>query len=105
MDRVGVSPMLAADANLEVLSRLSSFRDRDRHQAADALFVDGLERVAREDLLLEVADDERALGVVAAESKRGLREIVGAEGEELGLLRDLAGGPRGARDLDYRADT
>ena len=46
---------------------------------------------------------ERA-GVVAGEAERRLGEVVRAEGEELGGLRDLVGGERAARDLDHRAD-
>ena len=34
----------------------------------------------------------------------GLRQVVGAEAEELGRLRDLVGGERAARNLDHRAD-
>jgi hypothetical protein len=33
----------------------------------------------------------------------GLREVVGAEREELGRLGDLRRGDRGARELDHRA--
>ena len=43
-------------------------------------------------------------GIVAADAQRGLGEIVGAEAEELGLLGDLAGPQRRARQLDHRAD-
>ena len=42
--------------------------------------------------------------VVAAEAERGLRQVVGAEAEELGVLGDLVRGQRSARNLDHRAD-
>ena len=42
--------------------------------------------------------------VVAAEAEGHLRQVVGAEREELGLLGDLVGRQGGAGDLDHRAD-
>ena len=42
--------------------------------------------------------------VVARKAHGGLRQIVGAEAEELGLLGDLVGGQRRARNLDHGAD-
>ena len=42
--------------------------------------------------------------VVAREAHGGLRQIVGAEAEELGFFGDLVGGEGGARDLDHGAD-
>src|SRR6266550_6771618 len=71
VDGVRVSPMLAADPDLEVLARLASFLDRDLHQTSHTGHVNRLERVARKDLLFEVADDESPLGVVARETERG----------------------------------
>ena len=63
-----------------------------------------LERVVRQQLVLEVLGHEPALDVVAAETERHLRQVVGAEREELGDLGDLVGDERGARRLDHRAD-
>ena len=50
----------------------------DLHQVADALLVDRLERIAREDAGFEVVREETA-GVVTRQSERRLREVVGAE--------------------------
>src|SRR5207244_4659735 len=58
VDRVRVSPMLAADAHLEPAPRLAPFLDRDLHQPAYPGHVNRLERVARLDLLLLVAGAE-----------------------------------------------
>ena len=46
----------------------------------------------------------RALDVVAREAEGGLGEVVRAEGEELRVGGDLAGGEAGAWQLDHRAD-
>ena len=73
-------------------------------QPADALAVERLERGDAEDAEVEVAGEERALDVVAGEAPAHLGQVVGAEGEELGGLGDLAGGQRRARHLDHRAD-
>ncbi len=61
-----------------------------------------LERVALEDPVLEVVREELALGVVAREPERRLREVVRAEREEVRLRGDLVGAQRGARELDHR---
>ncbi len=47
---------------------------------------------------------EFALGVVAADAEGGLRQVVGAEAEEVGDGGDLVGGQSGARQLDHRAE-
>ena len=49
-------------------------------------------------------DAEEARGVVARDAEGRLRQIVGAEREELGRLGDFAGQQRGARQFDHRAD-
>src|SRR5207253_4744529 len=77
VDGVRVTAVLAADPDLHSLAGLATLFDRDPHQPAHAFLVDRLERVARQDLLLQVADDESALGVVAREAEGGLRQVVG----------------------------
>ncbi len=93
--------MLAADADLHVASGLTALLDRDLHQPADAGGVERFEGVDRKDLLLDVLQQELALGVVAGEAEGRLGEVIGAEGEELRDLRDVAGGQRGSGDLDH----
>ena len=102
-DRLRLAAVLAADAELEVLARAAAALDRDLHQVADAVLVDRLERVALEDAGLEVVREEAA-GVVAGEAERGLRQVVRAEGEEVGVLGDLVGADARARQLDHRPD-
>ena len=74
------------------------------HQGAHAVDVDGLEGGDAEDPRLDVAREEHALHVVAREPPHGLGEVVGAEGEEVGLLGQVLGGHGGARQLDHGAD-
>ena len=75
-----------------------------RDELADTVLVDGLERVALQQTLLEIRGHHPTLDVVAAEAERHLREVVGAEAEEVGLLGDLVGAQRGARCFDHGAD-
>src|ERR1700676_3707921 len=65
VDGVRVSPMLSADPDLHLGSRLAAFGNRHRHQASHAVLVDRLERVAGQDLVFEVTHDEMPLRVVA----------------------------------------
>ena len=82
--------MLAADAELEIAPHLAAAFGGDAHQLADAVAVDGDERIGGQNAFRRV-DAEKARGVVAADAERGLGQIVGAEGEELGGFGDLAG--------------
>ena len=98
--------MLAADADLEIGLHLASAFGADGDELADAVLVDGDERVDLEDGVLGVVCEDRR-GIVARQAEAGLREIVGAEGEELRAgvaCGDLVGPQRGARQLDHGAD-
>ena len=59
-------------------------------ELADAGLVEAGERVVGDDLGVLVVRQEARAGVVPAEAEAGLGEVVGAEAEELGVLRDLA---------------
>src|SRR5688500_1962642 len=102
LDRLRVAAVFAADAALEVRVRLAAELHAHADQLADAAEVDRLERVALEQLLLDVLGEEDAR-VVAAVAEGHLRQVVRAEAEELGRLRELVGRDRGARHLDHRA--
>ena len=78
--------MLAADADFQILVCAAAALGAEADQLADALLIDRLERIFRQNLLVDVLGKERA-GIVARVAERHLRQIVGAEGEE---LRDLA---------------
>src|SRR5262245_66050624 len=92
--------MLAADAELQLVARFTAAAGGDVDQFAHALDIEGGERVVLEDAALAILLEERG-GVVAAETKGSLGEIVGAEAEELGRLGDLGGAQRGARQFDH----
>ena len=106
-DRRRVSAVLAADAELEGLflleGDLAAHLAGEAHERTDAGRVDRLERILLEHPLLDVRGEERS-DVVAAEAESHLREVVGAEAEEVGDLGDLVGGDGRARDLDHGAD-
>src|SRR5579875_2727691 len=76
----GLAAVLAADAHLETRPRLAPADHGLAHQRAHALAVYHLEGVVGQDLALDVAQQELALGVVARVAEGHLREVVGAEG-------------------------
>ena len=101
LDRLGVAAVLTADAELDV--RLDPPRQLGGHrdELADAILVERLERVGRQDVARQVPGQELALGIVSAERQRRLGQVVGAEREEVRLPGDLVGGQRRTRHLDH----
>src|SRR3954447_12963628 len=102
-DRRWIAAVLAANAELEAIAHLPPAVGRDANELTDAFAVDRDERVDRQNALRLVRAEE-ARGVVARNAERGLRQIVGAEREELRGLADLAGLETRARQLDHGAD-
>ena len=98
LDRGRVAAVLAADAQMNVGACLTAKLDSRFNQFADALLIEVCKRIGFIDLVLVIVVKELA-GVVTAEAKRHLRQVVRAEAEEFGLLGDLIGSQRGARDL------
>src|SRR5205085_12583721 len=62
LDGARLAAVLAADAELDLRLRLAAALDADAHEVADALLVEDLERVPREDAVLEIEGEELALG-------------------------------------------
>ncbi len=77
-DTRGFAAVFAADAQLDV--RADAFRepDADFHQLADAGLVNGLERVAGQDFLLDGGFEE-LVRVVAGKAERHLGQVVGSK--------------------------
>ena len=76
----------------------------EAHQLPDAVEVDHLEGVARQQAELQVGVHHAALDVVTGEAEGHLRQVVGPEGEEVRHLGDLGGAQRGPGRLDHRPD-
>src|SRR5439155_123235 len=104
LDRRRIAAVLPADADLETVARLAAALDGDAHHRADAVAVEHLERVGRDDLLLDVAREEALLRVVPRDAEDRLREVVRAEGEELRLLGDLVRDEADARAVTIDED-
>src|SRR4029077_4608028 len=83
-DRRGcrIAAVLAANAELERVARLAAAVRRDADQFADALAVERNERIGLENAFGGVGAEE-ARRIIARDAERGLRQVVGAEGEEL----------------------
>ena len=104
MDAFRVPPVLTAHSQLDAGLYRASGRRRHPHQGSHALLVQCLERRSAKDPHFHVQGEERGLAVVTRKPPGCLRQVVGAEGEEVRGLRDLARGQRCARHLDHRAD-
>ena len=102
-DRRRFAAVLAADAALEHRALAAALEYGLANQLSHAVLVEDLERVVLQDALVEV-DRQELADVVAREAQRHLRQVVGAEREELGDLGNLVGGHGCAGNLDHRAD-
>ena len=102
LDGGRIAAVLAADAQLDVGAGLLAQLDSHVNQLADAHLVYLGEGIVFIDLLVIVGIKELA-GVVTAETEGHLGQVVGAEGEELGLLGYFVGRKGGAGDLDHGA--
>ena len=104
LDGRGIAAMLAADAHFQVGASGPSLVDGHLHQPPHAIHIDGLEWVLGKDACLHVGQQEAGLRVIAAVTEGHLGEVVGAEGEEFGDLRDLGRGQGRTRDLDHGSE-
>src|SRR5690606_3943617 len=102
--RLRVATVLTAHPDLQIRTGLPALGHRQLDHPADAFPVERLERRHPEDPPLQVLGEERALHVIPGEAPPHLGQVVGAEGEELGRLRDLTSGQRRPRYLDHGAD-
>lgn len=103
LDGRRIAAVLAADTAVQLGTGLTAQLDRHLHQLTHTDDVKAGKRIGFVDLVRIVCGQELA-GVVAREAERHLREVVGAEAEELRFLGDLVRRERRAGDLDHRAD-
>src|SRR6266566_5733954 len=96
LHRRGLAPVLAADPDLQLVAAAAAQPHRELDQLAHAVLVEHLERIVLENTVLHV-ERQKTTGIVTRQAEGRLREIVGPEREEVGLLRDLVRGERGAR--------
>src|SRR5262249_25688347 len=100
---VRIAAVFAADAEFDSGPLLGPLFDGHLHELTHAALVDGAEGIILDDLQLGIRRQERT-GIVRANTKRHLPEVVRAEAEQLRGLGDFVGCQRSARDLDHRAD-
>src|SRR5579859_2802387 len=102
LDAIGIATVFAADTQFQVWIGGTTILCRHAYQLAHAVAVERLERVHRQNFhfaldtrllqAIDVLEQELALSIVAAETKGRLRQIVGAEAEEIRHFSDLTGG-------------
>jgi len=80
--------MLPANADFEILLDAATLRHAHRHQLTHSADIQTLERIAMQNFLTQVVRQER-VDVVSTVTKRHLRQVVGAETEEVRMLGDL----------------
>lgn len=93
--------MLATDTCAECRLDVASLVDGNLDELSHTFLVEHLERIDLEDLLFQV-DGEEGGDIVARVAEGHLREVVGTEGEVVGLLGNLVGHEGSTRDLDHR---
>src|SRR6478672_10113032 len=78
MDRRGIAAMLPADADFQILARLTTTLHTNRDDRADAVDVDRRKGILVENFLVLI-DAQEFADIVSGEAERQLREVVGAE--------------------------
>ena len=102
-DGGGIATGFAADTDEEVRTSRTATLNGDLDEFANAIDIDGLERVKFVDLALDVSREELR-DVVTGEAHGELGEVVGAEGEELRIFGKVASTEGATRDFDHGAD-
>ena len=95
--------MLAANAEFNVGTGGAATLSGEFNQLAHAVLVEGDEGILLENALLFIMLDETSC-IVAADAEGSLREVVGAEAEELGMFSDVTCAQCGTGQFDHRAD-
>ena len=87
LDAFGLAAMLAANADLEVGAGLASTLAADFDHLAHTRLVDADKRIVFIEVVLDIEGQEIAR-IVAGEAIGRLGQVIGAEGEELGIFSD-----------------
>ena len=98
-----LTAVFAAEPAFEVMTSPAARFHGQFDELAPAFLIEHREGIGLEDLLLLVVFLEFRV-VVARETHRGLRQVIGTEREELSRGSDAICCERGARDFDHRAD-
>src|SRR5438067_4841378 len=106
--------MFTTDSDLKMRIGLPPVLHRHAYQLTHTIAVERLERIKRQDLHLllepwlrqaiDVFEQELALGIVAADTKGGLCQVVGTEAEEFRFFRNLTCSQGSTRQLNHRTE-
>src|SRR5690625_7314960 len=95
--------MLPTDPNLELWLDRAPLFDSDRDQSADPLLIEDLEGILLEETLLHISGEE-GRSIITRDTEGRLCQVLGAEGAEVGMPRDLPSLQSCSREFDHRAD-
>ena len=95
--------MLTANAYFQVFLGRTTFVNTDFYELANAILIDGLERVTFKNSPFQVIPEERSR-IITAKAQRQLGQVVGAEREEICFGGNFIGSERCSRNFDHRAD-
>ncbi len=104
LDGIRITTMFAADTDFEILLGPAPAFYTNLDELTDAGLVKGREWIIVHHLSILIGGQKRAR-VVAAQAQASLSEIVGAEAEELSMLRDLGGGEGGTGNFNHCPDS
>ncbi len=87
-NRLRIATVFATHTHCQAQLGAAPISVRNLDKVADALFVEHLKRVVLENALFQVGG-QKARRVIPAETVRQLGEIVGANTEKVGMLRNI----------------
>ena len=95
--------MFAADPYFQIRSSGPAFGHRNLHQLSYAFPIQRFKRILGIDFHFDVRN-QKAAGVVSANTQGCLGEVIGPKAEELGSLGDLIGYECASWDLNHGSD-
>src|SRR5687767_2478928 len=103
LDGPWLAAVLPTNANFQSGANRAAPVHGEVDQAPNALLIEDLKWVIRQNSRADVGR-EKPSGVIATQAKCRLRQVIGAEGKELSLARDLVSREGRSRKLDHRSD-